>query len=165
MVDSHDAFNYLAKLRKYKTLEVTRGDHINFISHRLKGISKDTKKEVTFTIFLRKQSRPSKYSDNWVWVEFWRKRESRSDRAHPGWVYGKAHFIAFETTKSFIFVSSKELLRFLNTSPKIRYDLPLVAEPRNARYRILRDKNGRESTQINFRDIKKLKGVQIWNKA
>jgi len=163
MVDADNVFYNLAKLRKYKTLDVTRDDRKNFISHRLRGISVSGK-EVTFTIFLRKQFKPSKYSDNWTWVEFWSRRPKGSDKGRVGWIYGKANFVAFETTKSFIIVSSKSLLRFLNTSPKIRYDLPFVKEAKYARYKILRDKKGRESTQVNFRDIKKLEGTKIWSK-
>jgi len=163
MVDGDNVFNELAKLRKYKILKVTKEDRKKFISHRLKGISA-TGKEVTFTIFLRKQFKPSKYSDNWTWVEFWNRRPRGSDPGRVGWIYGKAHFIAFETTKSFIIVSSKTLMKFLNTSGKVRYDLPYVHEPKYARYKVLRDKKGRESTQINFRDVKKLEGVKIWDK-
>lgn len=161
MVDSDNEFYNLAKLRKYKVLEVSADDRRDCVSHRLMGVSASGK-EVTFTVFLRKQIRPSKYSDNWTWVEFWKKNNSRAKA--QGWIYGKAHFVAFETTKSFIIVSSKSLLKFLNTSPKIRYDLPYVREPRNARYKILKDRDGRESTQVNLRDIKKLEGVKIWEK-
>lgn len=163
MVDGDNVFYNLAKLRKYKTLDVTRDDRKNFISHRLKGISASGK-EVSFTVLLRKQFKPSKYSDNWTWVEFWSRRPRGSNPGREGWIYGKAHFIAFETTKSFIIVSSKTLLRFLNTSPKVRYDLPFVHEAKDARYRILRDRKGRESTQVNLRDVKKLDGAKIWNK-
>jgi len=161
MVDSDNEFYNLAKLRKYKILEVNRDDRKNCISHRLMGISASGK-EVKFTVFLRKQFRPSKYSDNWTWVEFWRKKTARNKI--PGWIYGKAHFIAFETTKCFVIISTKTLLKFLNTSSKIRYDLPYVSEAKHARYKILKGKDGRESTQINFRDIKKLEGVKIWQK-
>lgn len=162
-MNGDDVFNDLAKRRKYKILPANKDDKINFITHRLKGIS--TKgKEVAFTVLLRRQMNPSKYSDNWGWVEFWSKRPTERSEGRTGWLYGKAHFVAFETSKCFLIVSSKSLLHFLNTSSKVRYDLPFVNEPKYARYRILRDGRGRESTQVNYRDIKKINGVKIWNK-
>tara|TARA_B100000427_G_C15412377_1_gene552617 strand:- start:103 stop:597 length:495 start_codon:yes stop_codon:yes gene_type:complete len=158
MVKKDHEFYELAKLRKYKIQEVTKEDFRKNISHRLMGISKASKKEVSFSILLRRQTKPSKYSDNWAWVEF------KKNRSTAGWIYGKADFVAFETRNEYVIISSKVLLHFLNTSSKIRYDLPFVKEPRYARYKIQKDKNGRESTQVSFRDLKKLKGVQIWKK-
>jgi hypothetical protein len=159
MVKEDHEFYELAALRKYKIQEVSREDFKKNITHRLMGISKTSKKEVSFSILLRRQLKPSKYSDNWTWVEF------KKNRRTAGWIYGEANFIAFETSKEYLIVSSKVLLHFLNTSPKIRYDLPFVSEPRNARYKIQRDERGRESTQVSFRDLRKLEGVQIWEKS
>ncbi|MAG59318.1 hypothetical protein CMO96_00820 [Candidatus Woesebacteria bacterium] len=158
MVKNPNAFINLLESRKYKILDRHEDDRENCVTHHLQGVSKESRRDVKFTMLLRKQFSPSKYADNWMWLEF--KKSFRQE----GWLYGKANFIAFETRESFVIVSRKKLLQFVNASGKIRYDQPYVKEAKYAKYKILRDKNGRESTQINVRDLKKLEGTQMWSK-
>jgi hypothetical protein len=59
--------------------------------------------------------------DEWVWIEI------KGVRPYdPGWLYGKADIIAFETKRSFLLVDRKELLQFVenNTDKSCRVYRP-----------------------------------------
>ena len=107
MVRNPNAFVNLLESRKYKILDRGRDDRENYVSHRLQGVSKESRKDVKFTILLRTQFKPSKYADNWMWLEF------KKNFGQEGWLYGKANFIAFETRESFVIASRKKLLQWV----------------------------------------------------
>ncbi|SVC84013.1 uncharacterized protein METZ01_LOCUS336867, partial [marine metagenome] len=128
----------------------------------MRGIYRDTNKEVNMLIAVKrkKSPKPSKYLDRWTWIEF------KGTGAVDGWLYGIAHFIAFERSNDYIVVSRKSLLQYINSSKcRIRWDLPFVPTPREAKYRIYQNPKTRcQITQILSKDITKLEGAQIWEK-
>ena len=101
----------------------------------------------------------AKVQDEWHWIEL------KNVQGKHGWVYGEAHFIAFERENDFILVNRQELVDWLGSSKKIRYDLPFVTLAKLAKYKIYQRKGRRdEITQIRTEDLLSLKSAKIWKK-
>ena len=132
------------------------------IDFHMKGVYKSKNKEVNMLVAVKRKKtpKPSKYLDRWTWVEF------KGAGAVDGWLYGIAHFIAFERSSDYVIVSRKALLGFINSSKcRIRWDLPFVPIPKEAKYRIYQNPKTRcQISQILTKDILKLEGVQVWKK-
>lgn len=98
-------FKSIAKRRGYKVTDSTKTqdiyDHVDlFIEKESLRISFDVKA-------MKKISRKDSSSqDELIYVEF------KNVRGNPGWLYGKATCIAFETQDSFILVERKGLVKF-----------------------------------------------------
>ena len=84
-----------------------------------------------------------KSANSWVYIEF------QGSKGDEGWIYGDADFIAFETNVSFILVPRKTMLNFLSSEELIRWDLPFVDKPWNAKYRLYRRHNTLEKNYSN----------------
>jgi len=160
--DLDATFSELARRRGYIVTDVGEELVRQGIDFHVQGIYRETNREVNmlFAVKRRKSKKKSKYLDRWTWIEY--RRAGRKD----GWVYGSAHFIAFERSNDFVVVSRKALLDFLNSSNcRVRWDLPFVKEPRDAKYRIFQSKTGAHITQILTKEIIKLEGAQVWKKS
>lgn len=150
------SFEDLASERGYSP-ERNRDRNYYNVSHILKGKGKEGKLiKLKFDV---KKIKNKKQSQEWLWIEF------KNSRGKKGWIHGDAHFVAFERQYDFIIVNRKELLEWLNSSKKIRYDLPFVNLAKKAKYKIYkRDGKKEEITQINAKDLEKLKSYQLWEK-
>ena len=153
----------LAEKRNYIVSKASE-DHVKQgIDFYVKGVYKATGKEVNmlFAVKRKKSKKKSKYLDKWTWIEY--KNSSSKD----GWIYGPAHFIAFERSEDYIVVSRKALLEFLNSkSCRVRWDMKFVATPKEAKYRIYQNpSSGCQITQVLSKDILKITGATIWKKV
>jgi hypothetical protein len=155
-------FAELARLKKYKVLQADKELAKQGIDYHLMGVYHNPKREVKllFAVKRKKSKSKSKYLDRWTWIEY--QKNSKEE----GWIYGPAHFIAFERSNDFIIVNRKVLLEFILSSKcRVRWDMPFVKTAREAKYRIFcSPKNGAKITQILSKEILKLKGVQVWSK-
>jgi len=152
----------LALDRGYKIEKSSREMSRKGIDFHMKGVYRAKNKEVHMLVAVKrkKSPKPSKYLDRWTWVEF------KGTGGVDGWIYGIAHFIAFERSHDYVVVSRKALLDYVNSAKcKIRWDLPFVSTPREAKYRIYQNPKTRcQITQILSKDIIKLEGAQVWKK-
>lgn len=157
--EGHEAemrFEDYAKKKGYvvtpSTKKENKYDHIDFF---LEG------KTGTVSIDLKARKRTSrkdkKFNDDWIWLEI------KNVQGREGWLYGKADFIVFETEKSFVLAPRKKLIELANE--KVRFDLFLVDRAYQAKYRIYqRPKRRDQITQVELKEILKLKNVTVWNK-
>ena len=155
-------FPELAALRKYKVKQASK-EYINKgVDFHLKGVYKNPDREVNllFAVKRKKQKNPSKYLDRWTWIEFQKNSESE------GWIYGPAHFIAFERSFDYVIVNRKVLLDYVCSSQcQIRWDVPFVKHPKEAKYKVYFNKqNGAKISQILTKNIINLPGAQVWAK-
>lgn len=151
-------FEEIALKRGYIPRKRSRKDaNCKNVSHILTGKGKEGK-PIKIKVDLKK-IKNKKQDQDWLWIEF--KNASGRD----GWIHGDSHFVVFERKKDFIFINRKELLSWIGSSNKIRYDLPFVGLAKQAKYRIYKraDKKD-EITQVKVDDIKHLKSFQIWKK-
>lgn len=150
------SFDMMASARGYSPKK-NRGSKYRNVSHILKGKGKEGK-----PIYLRfdvKKSKNKKQNEDWLWIEF------KNSNGENGWIHGDAHFVAFQRHYDFIIVNRKELVSWLGSSSKIRYDLPFVNLAKRAKYRIYKRSDKHEQiTQIHVDDLKKLKSFQLWKK-
>lgn len=149
-------FDAIATSKGYSPQKAPRGEHTN-VTHVLKAKGKSGKAiDILFDV---KKIKNKKQSQEWLWIEF------KNSQGKKGWVYGDAHFVAFERAYDFLVVNRKELLSMLNSGSKIRYDLPFVSLAKKAKYRIYkRAGKPEEITQIHVKDFKELESFQIWKK-
>jgi hypothetical protein len=148
-------FSQIAKSKGYKTHRPTYGERKNNIDLILDGQIKGRTHKVSVDI----KKKNGKNGNKWVWIEY------ESSNGAKGWVYGGAQFIVFETSFSFIFVSRHKLLRWLQSSQMVRWDLPYVAKPWAAKYRLFRRTGTMETiTQIKVEDLISIEGSQVWKK-
>lgn len=156
------SFQELAKQKKYLIEQASKELVQKGIDFNLKGVYKNPYREVSllFAVKRKKTKTKSKYIDRWTWIEFSKNSKQK------GWLYGPAHFIAFERSEDYIIINRKVLQDFI-TSPKckVRWDMPFVGQPKDAKYRVyINPKTGAKITQVMSKDIIKLPGVQIWHK-
>lgn len=156
------SFVELAEKRKYKIFPASKEQVKNGIDFEVGGVYKETNREVKmlFAVKRKKTKKKSRYLDRWTWIEY--KNSSRKD----GWIYGPAHFIAFERSNDFIIINRKVLLEFLNSSKcKVKWDMPFVKEPKDAKYRVYQNNTtGCQIAQILSKDLLGLEGSQVWKK-
>lgn len=151
-------FEELASNRGYTPRKRNSSDkNCKNVSHILTGKGKEGK-PLKIKVDLKK-IKNKKQDQNWLWIEF------KNASGRGGWIHGDAHFVVFERKEDFIFVNRKELLSWIGSSNKIRYDLPFVTLAKKAKYRIYKRAGEKdEITQIKVDDIKDLKSFQIWKK-
>lgn len=151
-------FEEMASLRGYIPRKRSKEDvNCKNVSHILTGKGKEGK-PIKIKVDLKK-IKNRKQDQAWLWIEF------KNASGRQGWLYGDSHFVVFERKQDYIFINRKELLSWITSSNKIRYDLPFVGLAKRAKYRIYKraDKKD-EITQIKVDDIKSLKSFQIWKK-
>jgi len=150
------SFEDLASERGYSP-ERIRNQELDNVSHILQGKGQSEKPiSLKFDV---KKIKNKKQSQEWLWIEF------KNSSGKNGWIHGDAHFVAFERNYDFIIVNRKELLEWLSSSKKIRYDLPFVNLAKKAKYRIYKRAGKKEEiTQINIKDLQKLESYQLWEK-
>mgnify|MGYP000852052085 CR=1 FL=1 len=145
----------LAKKRGYVVHRPSFNEKNNNIDLILEGQVNGKPKKVTVDI----KKRNSKNANQWTWIEY------ENSKGGQGWIYGSAQFIVFETPKNFIFVNRKKLFNWLSSSQMVRWDLPYVASPWLAKYRLFRRNGSLETiTQIKIDDILNIEDVQVWSK-
>tara|TARA_B100000676_G_C17529670_1_gene556997 strand:- start:104 stop:601 length:498 start_codon:yes stop_codon:yes gene_type:complete len=163
LVDLDSTFPELARKKGYIVKDVDKALSKNGIDFHVQGIYRKTKKEVNmlFAVKRRKSKKKSKYLDRWTWIEY--KKAGKGD----GWIYGPAHFIAFERSNDFVIVNRKVLLDFLHSGKcRVRWDMPFVKTPKEAKYRIFQNpRSGAQITQVLTKEIIKLEGAQVWPKS
>lgn len=149
-------FDAIATIKGYSPQKSKRNEYDN-VSHVLKAKGKEGRPiNILFDV---KKVKNKKQSQEWLWIEF------KNSQGKRGWIYGDAHFVAFERNYDFLVVNRKELLAMLNSGNKIRYDLPFVTLAKKAKYRIYkRSGKPEEITQINIKDLKSLESFQVWKK-
>lgn len=161
IVPEDNLFAQLALDRRYLVEKAPKSMVEKGIDLILKGVYKEKKKEVTmlFAVKRRKKNKTSRYLDRWTWLEF------KNGKGDDGWIYGPAHFIAFERSMDYIIISRKALLNYVQKEGKVRWDSPFVARPQEAKYRLYKNPRTKAIiTQILSKDILKLEGVQRWKK-
>ena len=146
----------IAKSKGYVVHKPNFGQKKNNIDLILEGQTKQKPTRVSVDI----KKKNSKNSNKWVWVEY------ETSKGKDGWIYGAAQFIVFETSDSFIFINRKKLLHWLSSSQMVRWDLPYVANPWSAKYRLYRRIGTVETiTQIQVEDLMNIKDAQVWKKS
>lgn len=149
-------FKAAAKARHYKvhspsTMEVRR--HVDLV---MSGVGAN---DTVATRRLDIKNLGSKSNGVWHWIEF------KSPHGKTGWLYEISDFIVFECKKDFLIVSRKSLIHWINSSAKIRHDLPAVKNSWEAKYRLFSRENKKESiTQIHKNDLLQIPNTQIWKK-
>ena len=153
-----NGFKALAGQRGYKLKNPTRVQKKVHIDVLLVG--RGPKGETSIVSMDLKYLSPGKrVSHNWQWVEL------RDPQGKPGWVYKEADFIVFERKTDFIVVNRKNLVDWINITPKIRYDLPRVKNSWHAKYRLFQRPSKKDViTQIQAEDLLKIQGTAIWKK-
>lgn len=145
----------LVKSKNYIVHKPSFHDKKNSVDYILEGKSNGQVTEVKVDI----KKKNGKNSNNWVYIEY------ESSKGQKGWLYGSSDFIVFETSVSFIFVPRKSLLKFLNESQIVRWDLPYVSKPWHAKYRLFRRPKTLETiTQIQVSDLLKIPNTKTWKK-
>ncbi len=149
-------FQETALSRNYKLQTPSasqKADHIDFL---MLGQSKN---KTTVAVSLDVKCKTDSNSDKWQWVEL------KNSKGKPGWLYQEADFVVFERKKDFLLVNRKNLVNWLNLTSKVRYDLPTVSKPWQAKYRLYARPDKREViTQIQSSDLLDIEGTQIWDK-
>jgi len=145
----------MAEQKKYKVLKPSYSQKQNSIDFILEG--QINKSPIKVSVDLKKKN--GKNPNKWVYLEF------HNSKGGDGWLYGACDFVVFETDDNFIFVNRKNLIKYLNLSNLVRWDLPYVDKPWNSKYRLFRRKNTLETiTQIKVEDLKSIPNIQIWQK-
>ena len=156
------SFQDLAEQRKYKVFPASKDQVRSGIDFVVKGVYRKPQREVTmlFAVKRKKTKKKSRYLDRWTWIEY------KNSSTKEGWIYGPAHFIAFERSNDYIVVSRKALLSFLNSAKcKVKWDMPFVKEPKDAKYRVYQNNStGCQIAQILSKDLITLEGAQVWKK-
>jgi len=148
-------FTDIARSKNYKILTPKFHEKKQNIDYILDG--QINGKSIKVSVDLKKKN--GKNANHWVYIEY------DNSKGGKGWIHGNADFIVFETVKEFIFVPRKKLLTSLNAAQIIRWDLPYVDKPWNAKYRLFRRKNTLETiTQIQVKYLLSIPGHQIWKK-
>jgi len=156
--DKKFPFDDLAKSKGYSPEKLKSfTENWKNVSHLLKGKGKGGK-PVIIKVDLKK-IKNKKQNQDWLWLEF------KNPKGNPGWLHGDADFIVFEREDDFVFVNRKELVEWCGSSQKIRYDLPFVGLAKRAKYRIYKRAGTKEEvTQVELKEMKKLKSFQLWKK-
>jgi uncharacterized cupin superfamily protein len=148
-------FSEIAQSKGYKTTKASRIENEHNIDLTLEGQIKG--KPTTVSVDIKKKN--GKHSNSWVYIEY------VNSKGKEGWLYGWAEFVVFETGNSFIFVSRKALLKFLNESSIVRWDLPFVDQAWKSKYRLFRRHGTLEKiTQIEISHLLSFPSTAVWKK-
>lgn len=151
-------FLKIARVRHYKTRRPTKVEKRAHIDIILSGLDKN-KKVSTITLDLKCCTNVKNCSNKWHWIEL------RDLQGKPGWIYQESDFIAFERKEDFIIVNRRNLVHWVNTLNKIRFDLPFVKKSWEAKYRLYKRPKKQESiTQIQVDDLLRIEGTHVWKK-
>jgi len=148
-------FIEIAESKGYKVKKPSFSERKGNVDFLLEGQKGGQSSEVR--IDLKKKN--GKNANHWVYIEY------ENSKGGKGWLYGMSDFVIFETSKEFIFIPRKGLIKFLNESQIVRWDLPYVDKPWNSKYRLFRRKNTLETiTQIKVKDLLNIPNHQVWQK-
>lgn len=148
-------FIEIAESKGYKVHKPSFAERKKNVDYILEGQINGSSTEVR--VDLKKKN--GKNANHWVYIEY------ENSKGGEGWLHGMSDFIIFETSKDFIFVPRKSLLKFLNESQIVRWDLPYVDKPWNSKYRLFRRKDTFETiTQIKVKDLLNIPNHQVWQK-
>ena len=151
-------FKKSAEKRKYKLKRPTRAEKLVHVDMLLAGLDSNKKTSVV-SLDIKYITPGAKVSAKWQWLEL------RDGRGRPGWIYKEADFIVFERKADFILVNRKNLVQWINSTTKVRYDLPPVKNGWKAKYRLFQRPDKKDLiTQIQTDDILKINGTTIWEK-
>ena len=148
----------MAEQRDYKVKKASRKEDIeDHFDYRFIKNSKTIKVEVKA---MKRVSRSQdKGQDEWIWVEF------KNTIGNSGWLYGKAHYIAFELKDHFLFVDRKDLVKL---SEKVVDMDTVVKSPYEAKRKCYhrRDRPDELVAMIHISDITKEPGIvcKVWKK-
>lgn len=152
---SLDKFKTFAKSKGFKIKLPTKNQYSSFIDLFLLGKSPDSSPSSRSLCF---KAFSGKKSNKWVWVEI------KNFKGKPGWLYGSADFIVFESPTQYIFCPRKKLVDFVHS--KIDFSKSIVANPWEAKYQLFqRENHFDEITQVNLVDLIVLPETTTWNKS
>lgn len=149
-------FTEIARSKGLIIQEATKEENmLEHIDYYLKG------KDKTVSVDVKSRKRTSRknksFNDEWIWIEI------KNVQGRNGWLYGKADFIAFETENEFLLCPRKSIINIVNSF--VRFDLSMVDRAYQAKYRIYqRHKRRDQITQINIKEILKIKNLVKWKK-
>ena len=160
---AEDSFIKVAYQRHYKIRKATRKEQCDHIDYFLTGLHPISRKEIQVTVdvkAVKKTTRQEKpFNTRWVWLEMVNVQGKR------GWVHGKANFIAFERYADFVVIKRDSIRKWVESSGRIRYDLPYVNKSWQAKYRVYcRPGRKDQITLVKMSDILKLDSCYIWEK-
>ncbi len=160
---SEKAFAECALARHYKIRSATHKEQLKHIDFVLKGVNPVSKKEVTVTVDVKgrkKATRKKKsFNDKWVWLEM------VNVAGKSGWLMEGANFIAFERVEDFVVAKRVDIQKWVESSGRIRYDLPYVKNGWEAKYRVYRRAGRKDAiTLVKMVDIIKFCQHYIWKK-
>lgn len=151
---SLETFKNLAKQKGFKTKLPTKAQYSSFIDLFLLGKSPDSSPSSRSLCF---KAFSGKKNNKWAWVEL------KNFKGQPGWLYGSADFVVFESTLHYIFIPRKKLIDFVHS--KVNFSQSIVANSWEAKYKIFqRENNFDEITQINLSDLIDLPDTTTWNR-
>tara|TARA_B100000073_G_C23636165_1_gene534627 strand:+ start:35 stop:550 length:516 start_codon:yes stop_codon:yes gene_type:complete len=149
-------FRETALSKNYKLKMPSAGQKAQHIDFIMFGQSQN---KTTVSVTLDVKCKTDSNSDKWQWIEL------KNSKGKPGWLYQEADFVIFERKKDFLLVNRKNLVNWLNLTNKVRYDLPTVSQPWQAKYRLYTRPDKKEViTQIQSADLLDIDGTQIWPK-
>ena len=149
-------FKAAAKARHYKLHSPSSMESQRHVDLIMSGLGAQ---DTVVTRSLDIKSLGPKSNGVWHWIEF------KNPNGKTGWLYEIADFIVFECKKDFVMVARKNLIHWINSSVKIRHDLPAVKNSWEAKYRLFSRKNKKECiTQIHKNDLLQIPNTQIWKK-
>ena len=146
---AENIFERVAKKEHFKVYKANRDQNINqhidfFISCYHFNFSVDVKAR-------KKINRgDSEVNDEWTWIEF------KNVRARPGWLYGKADYIAFEREFDLLIVNRYKLIEFCEDKIDLENIVPSTHMAEYAAYQ----RKGRKDliSRVCMDDINKLEG-------
>lgn len=93
----------------------------------------------------------------WVWIEV------KNSQGQPGWLYGDADFIVFETLEDYLFIPRKKLVNLVHEN--VDFNSPIVQNLWEAKYKIYQ-RAGKfdQITQIKLKSLLEMDNNYIWKK-
>ena len=118
------------------------GDSDNYVSVDVKGPKGKDRTDPN------KKVKP--LSETWTWVEF------KNVNGDPGWLYGKANYIAFEVEEGFLIVKRTDLISFCQEHVDMK---TIVENAWEGKYRLYTRKKFKRSDEISYIELYKINGA------
>lgn len=145
-------FEELANVKGHKIAKSTR--YQNMFEHYDYILDDQIKVDVKAR---KRLNRHNTQQDTWIWVEF------KNVKGNPGWLYGKADIIAFETYKNFLLISRSELTKLSETLVDRSKIAKRSIDAKYIGYRRF-DRPFELTGMINIHDIIENIGYKVWDK-
>ena len=144
-------FKNLAKEKFLLTLDPSYNQFKTYTNILLQGKNKKVSK-----ICLKVLKKNVK-NDSWAWIEL------KNSAGEPGWLFGSADFITFETKTEFVFVARSKLVDFVFQN--VNFKKPFARDWWLAKNKICQRKGKEDQISlIKISDLKTIKNTYIWKK-